>query len=329
MTPREQWIKFYQHEYRDGTTMPSIAGFHMVTSDDAGMWDKPPVTMDYGKDWFGCEWVKDTSARQMIPDPRVEFLLEDIADWREVVRFPDLDAYDFVNAYNNSGVGKVDRTQKIIYYPVVACPFERLHILMGFENALIAMVTDPEECEAFFTAFMDWKCKLLEKVKEYFNPDVIMFHDDIGTQNNMFFSPELWRKMLKPHLKRATDKVHELGMFMEYHSCGKLEQVVPDLVEIGVDAWQGQEINDIAALKKLTGDKLGYHPIYDYQKMVAAYAAQKITLDDVRAFVWESTRKGMEGGHYVPLMQPFGDEVTVTMMQEFIKVCMKYGGDPA
>ena len=329
MTPREQWIKFYQHEYRDGTTMPSIAGFHMVTSDDAGMWDKPPVTMDYGKDWFGCEWVKDTSARQMIPDPRVEFLLEDIADWREVVRFPDLDAYDFVNAYNNSGVGKVDRTQKIIYYPVVAGPFERLHILMGFENAMIAMVTDPEECEAFFTAFMDWKCKLLEKVKEYFNPDVIMFHDDIGTQNNMFFSPELWRKMLKPHLKRATDKVHELGMFMEYHSCGKLEQVVPDLVEIGVDAWQGQEINDIAALKKLTGDKLGYHPIYDYQKMVAAYAAQKITLDDVRAFVWESTRKGMEGGHYVPLMQPFGDEVTVTMMQEFIKVCMKYGGEPA
>lgn len=37
----------------------------------------------------------------------------------------------------------------------------------------------------------------------------------------------------------------------------------------------------------------------------------------------------MAGGHYAPLMQPFGDEVTAVMTQEFIKVSMEYAGDPA
>lgn len=50
---------------------------------------------------------------------------------------------------------------------------------------------------------MEWKCKLLEKIHEYYHPDVIMFHDDYGTQSNMFFSPEIWRDIFKPQLKKA------------------------------------------------------------------------------------------------------------------------------
>ncbi len=36
-------------------------------------------------------------------------------------------------------------------------PFERLHMLMGFENALCALLTDPEEVEEFFNTYMEWK----------------------------------------------------------------------------------------------------------------------------------------------------------------------------
>ena len=326
MTPREQWIKFYRHEYTDGKTVPNPMGLHVVSADMSGLWDRVPNNLDRGKDWFGCEWVKDGSIGITIPDPTVQFLLEDVADWREVVQWPDLDAFDFETAYKKSGLEQVDRTQKLIYFNMTMGPFERLHALMGFEEALMALLTDPEECDAFFTAFMDWRCKLIEKVNQYYTPDVIMYHDDIGTQMDMFFSPDLWRRLMKPHLKRATDKLHELGIIMEYHSCGKLEQVVPDLVEIGADAWQGQEINDILALKKLTDGKLEYHPILDYATMVAKYNAKTATMDDVRAFVRESIVKNMEGGHYAPLMQPFGDEVTAVMTQEFIKVCLELQG---
>ena len=328
MKPKEQWRQFYQHKYTSGKTFPSLNGLYMVSSDACGINEKPPTTKDGGIDWFGCVWAKDTSIKVNIPDPRVEFLLKDVADWREVVQWPDLEKYDFETAVKNSGIEDVDRDEKFIYYTMVMGPFERLHALMGFEEALMALLTDPEECSAFFTAFMDWRCNLIEKIKQYFNPDVIMYHDDIGTQKDMFFKPELWRELMKPHLKRATDKLHELGIFMEYHSCGKLGQVFPDLVEIGVDAWQGQEINDIPAFKERTKGKLEYHTQLDYQKMIAAYYAGTVTLDDVRAFTRESIEKNRIGGHYAPLMQPFGDVVSKTMTEEFASYYTKFAGDP-
>ena len=78
-----------------------------------------------------------------------------------------------------------------------------------------------------------------------------------------------------------------------------------------------------------TGGKLAYHPILDYATIVTKYNVGKATMDDVRAFVRESIEKNMVGGYYAPLMQPFGDEVTLVMTQEFVKVCLEYTGDPA
>lgn len=327
MTPREQWVQFYEHGY-DCSKTPHLAGLHIVSSDAAGIPDRVKSMADSGKDWFGVEWVKDGSLSQTVPDPRVDFLLQDIEDWREVVQFPDLDHFDFETAVKNSGLDQVDRTQKLIYFPMVIGPFERLHLLMGFENSLMALISDPEECTAFFDAYMEWRCRLIEKVKEHFNPDVIMFHDDVGTQMDLFFSPETWRTLLKPQLKKAVDKVHELGMYFEYHSCGKIERIVPELVDIGVDAWQGQEINDIQKLKTLTGGKLEYHPILDYQKKITEYRSGKITLEDVRAYTKETILKNLEGGHYAPLVQDFGDEVTKAMLQEFVATMMQCMGAP-
>lgn len=113
-----------------------------------------------------------------------------------------------------------------------------------------------------------------------------------------------------------------------YRNSG-LEQVVPDLVEIGVDSWQGQEINDILALKKLTGGKLVYHSLLDYATMVAAYNAKTATMEDVRAFVRKAIQETIVGGHYAPMMQPFNDEVTTVMTEEYRKVCKDYIGSPA
>ena len=137
-------------------------------------------------------------------------------------------------------------------------PFERLHALMGFENALIAMMEEPEEVAAFFDALMVHKCRLIDKLCDHYRPDVINFHDDWGTQLAMFFRPELWRRLVKPQLERAVDACHRKGLFFEMHSCGKIEAVVPELVDIGADSFQGMSLNNVSALKAQTGKKLSY-----------------------------------------------------------------------
>lgn len=71
------------------------------------------------------------------------------------------------------------------------------------------------------------------------------------------FSLETCREMLVPYLKRITDCAHENGLYVELHSCGKNEKLVPAMIEAGIDAWRGQAIND----KQMLFEKYGYQII--------------------------------------------------------------------
>lgn len=190
---------------------------------------------------------------------------------------------------------------------------------MGFENALCAMITDPEEVEAFLNAFMDWKLKLMEKVIEIYKPDVLMFHDDWGTQNSMFFSPDTWRELIKPQIQKAVDRCHELGIIFEMHSCGKIEAIVPEFVEMGIDSWQGMEINDIPRLKNITGDKLSYHTTPNYQQYQAEELAGELTEEDLRRRVRETFKMTAAGYCYMPMFLPFGGWSRDVMVDEINK----------
>jgi uroporphyrinogen decarboxylase len=67
--------------------------------------------------------------------------------------------------------------------------------------------------------------------------DVVEFNDDLGTQDNMMFSPDLYREMLKPRhaefVAMLRKKAPQAKVFM--HCCGSVRQIIPDLIEIGVD----------------------------------------------------------------------------------------------
>ena len=204
MTPKERVWAFYHHEIPD--ELPTDEGMHVLY--DASAYEERPPYVQSGKDWFGVEWLRDEGIGAIAPDHSQPPVLDDICDWRDVVVFPDLDAWDWSKVEEIDHVSEIDRENKVFVMMFVNGPFERLHMLMGFENALCAMITDPEEVSAFLDAFMEWKCRLLEKVHEYYRPDVIMFHDDWGTQNNMFFSPDTWRALIKPQIQKAVDKAH-------------------------------------------------------------------------------------------------------------------------
>jgi hypothetical protein len=62
--------------------------------------------------------------------------------------------------------------------------------------------------------------------------------------------------MVLPYLTRVVRRAHELGVAVEFHSCGKIECLVPLMVEAGVDLWMGQDVNDKKAVVDAWGDKL-------------------------------------------------------------------------
>lgn len=135
--------------------------------------------------------------------------------------------------------------------------------MIGTENFLMAMIEDPEWVtdvfETFYQSTIDLCQRILDAGYEF---DGIFWYDDMGYKNTPFFSPQMYRELLKPYHKRAVDWAHERGMVTEIHSCGFIEPLLPDLLETGVEMLNPIEIKagmDPYRLKSLYGDKLAFH----------------------------------------------------------------------
>jgi uroporphyrinogen decarboxylase len=109
-------------------------------------------------------------------------------------------------------------------------------------------------------------------------------------------SPAMWRKLIKPQLARIVAAVREQDAFFFLHSCGHIMEIVPDLVEIGVDVLDPIQAgaNDHATLKRLYGDKLSF--MYGVNSQGALTQG---TPEEVEADVRECIRILAPGGGYV------------------------------
>ncbi|BFL49069.1 uroporphyrinogen decarboxylase family protein [Lactonifactor longoviformis] len=201
-----------------------------------------------GKDIFGVPW--EVTNEGSIPQPGyVRF--SDICDWRKHVEFPDVDAIDFkaMAAAESTVFPQADRNEKA-YALLTACgPWERLISLMGFENALCALLLEPEACQEFFNAVADYKIACNNKIIDAYGPDIFIMCDDVANARSMFMDPETYRALIKPAHMRIVQAVVDRGVIFQMHSCGKCESVVPDFVEIGAKMWHSaQPLNDLVSL---------------------------------------------------------------------------------
>jgi uroporphyrinogen decarboxylase len=88
--------------------------------------------------------------------------------------------------------------------------------------------------------------------------DAIGFSEDMGTQRGLMFSPQMWRRFFKPGQKRMYDRIRSAGKVVYLHSCGSVEPIIGELIEIGVNMLQPiqPEAMDIFALKKRYGRRI-------------------------------------------------------------------------
>ena len=68
--------------------------------------------------------------------------------------------------------------------------------------------------------------------------DSVMFPEDWGTQTQTLVSPALWREEFFPRFQKLCTMAHGLGIKVFMHSCGKIEAIVPGLIEAGIDVLQ-------------------------------------------------------------------------------------------
>ncbi len=209
-----------------------------------------------GLDGFGVEWHSSMSAGGQAVPAAGKFVLNDITKWEDIVKFPDLDAFDWEGqaAYQLS-LG--DRSKQVVEYGCWNGQFLRLTHLMGFENALCALYEEPEACSALMSAITDYKIKLVERAAKYFKPDIITNYIDVATERGLFMSPQTYRELISPQQKRLNDAIKALGIKPFVHCCGKCEDIIPDFIDEGFVGWSSaQPMNDIVGILKKYGSKI-------------------------------------------------------------------------
>jgi len=134
---------------------------------------------------------------------------------------------------------------------------------VGTERVLVAMIEEPEWCFDMFNHYLDVHLKLLDKIWDAgYRFHEVNWPDDMGYKHSQFFSLKVYRELLKPVHKRAIDWAHNKGIPARLHSCGDINPLLPELIEIGLDAINPLEVKagmDPVALKAKYGDKLVFH----------------------------------------------------------------------
>lgn len=112
--------------------------------------------------------------------------------------------------------------------------FERGWALCGFENYLSYVAGEEEFVEEMTGKLADYCCKEMSLLKGT-GLDAVRIGDDWGFQNALMVQPEVWRRIFKKHYQRVFRAAHDAGLVTMMHSCGKIEDIIPDLIEAGLD----------------------------------------------------------------------------------------------
>ena len=137
--------------------------------------------------------------------------------------------------------------------------FERAWTMRGMENLLVDMISEPAFVTELFEAIGEHASQIVAATLEL--PfDIIHFVDDWGQQKGMIMGPALWRQFIRPVLSRLFRQVKDSGRFVSLHSCGDIQDVFPDLIDMGLDIYQTlqPEIYDISTVKRDYGSHLTF-----------------------------------------------------------------------
>ncbi|SMB97292.1 uroporphyrinogen decarboxylase [Thermanaeromonas toyohensis ToBE] len=138
--------------------------------------------------------------------------------------------------------------------------------LLGMEKFLTDLILNPK----VICAVMD---KIIENKKQYWQRmltegkgyiDIVQQGEDLGTQESLLMSPELYRKYIKPRQKELYAFIKKLApVKIFFHSCGAIRELIPDFIEVGIDILNPIQLsaagmNDTAGLKKEFGKYLTF-----------------------------------------------------------------------
>ncbi len=174
--------------------------------------------------------------------------------------------------------------------------WERATFMRGMENLLLDVALRPAFVESLLDRIARIVLETISILVDRCDFEAVALSDDYGAQSAMLISPSDWRTLIKPHLARMYASAKERGRAVFHHSCGNIEPIVGDMIDIGLDILHPiqPEAMDIRRLKKEYGAHLTFCGGIPTQRLLTSASPEEVRLE-VRRLKREMGR----GGGYI------------------------------
>ena len=152
---------------------------------------------------------------------------------------------------------------------------ERAQMIRGFDSFLLDLIENPTFAEDLLDHILqvetDIACTFLDGVGDTL--DIFAFKDDLGMQSGPLISRTMFRRVLKPRMRKYLDSVRKrTHAKIWFHSCGSVYYVIPDLIDLGIDILNPVQVRardmDPARLKREFGKHLCFWGAIDTQQVL-------------------------------------------------------------
>ncbi|MDD5596792.1 MAG: uroporphyrinogen decarboxylase family protein [Victivallaceae bacterium] len=243
---------------------------------------------------------------------------------------PDVNAYtfpsiDIVKRYHEETLKQKPCSSEKELYRIFALGFslfERAWTMRGMENLLMDFIINPQFARALLRRITDYNIAALANVIDE-DFEAVQFGDDWGQQHGLIMGPDIWHEFIAPELKRIYGFVKGHGKRVIIHSCGDVQELFDDLIELGLDCFNPfqPEVMDVHALHGKYRGKLSFWGGLSTQQTLP-YGS----VEDVEKETGSLLKMGLSGNYIFSPAHAVGGDVPLENMLAFINAVKSQPG---
>ena len=208
-------------------------------------------------------------------------------------------------------------------------PYQVFTLLYDAEDFYINMYEEPELLQAMLDKYCDASLEVYRRMFEAGNGkiDILRVCDDYGTQISTLFSPNLWNEFFAKNTKRFVDLAHQNDAYYLQHSCGAIRNIIPHLIDCGIDILEPiQKVTgmEVDGLKADFGKDLCFQGGVDTQGVLPFGTPQEVFDETTRVInaLWSPDKTG----YFLCGSQDFEGDVPVENIVALYEARKQFGG---